>query len=252
VKKFQVLVSTYESRLYANNDQVKQLKQYPHLIIDQSPKHCEPEGLNVYQLEGKGLTKSRNKAIENAQASICLLSDDDLLYVDDLEKLITDSFAKNPDASVITFQVQTPSGKPYKNYKNKSFEHSKRSVISISSVEIAFKRDDIIDRKILLNENFGVNALFPCGEEAVFLNECMEKGLKVISVPIVICIHPIESSGKNFSQTGYLLAKGAMIRKLYGPFGFFLNFIYILKNLKKILISRCNITELFEGYFRGK
>lgn len=251
MKKFEILVSTYRSKLFKNYTQVQQLKEYDHIIIDQSPEGSSEVGLNVYTLEGKGLTKSRNLALSKAKAEICLISDDDLSYVDELDKKVLSAFTENPEASVITFQIQTPDGLPYKQYKANSYTHTTRSIISTSSVEIAFKRKDIIDNEIFFDENFGVNATFPCGEEAVFLKECGNRGLKVIYIPLVVCIHPDESSGKNFAGQNYLLAKGAMIKKLYGVFGFIMLIAYIFKNLKKILKARANITELFIGFLKA-
>lgn len=252
MKEFEILVSTYNSKLFNNYAQVQQLKTLNHLVIDQSPISEEYLDLNVIPLEGCGLTKSRNLALDRSTAKICLISDDDLAYVDNIKEIITDAFKQNPDVSVITFQIETPIGKPYKNYKKQTFTHTTRSMISTSSVEIAFKREDIINNNIRFNENFGVNAKFPCGEEAIFLKDCKNKGLKVIYIPLVVCVHPEESSGKDFGGKGYLLAKGAMIKKLYGASGFVMIFAYILKNFKKILTSKANVFELFKGFLMVK
>ncbi len=225
----EVLVSTYKSRLLENEVQIEQLQKIDHIIIDQSPLNESdyPEGLNIVPLKNSsGLTKNRNKAIENAKGEILLISDDDIEYTSGFENTIVNAFKDNPNAAVISFQVIKPDGVLFKNYKNSQFGHNKRSVISTSSVELAFRSDILKKHNLKFDENFGVNAKFPCGEEAVLLGQCLDLGLEVIYFPKPICIHPEESSGKDYNRKNLLLAKGAMIRKLYGALGFLLIFAF--------------------------
>jgi GT2 family glycosyltransferase len=250
--KLQILVSTYQSRLFKNLKQVEQLKNYEHVIVDQSPLEGTqyPAGYNVALMRNsKGLTKSRNKALSASKGELLLISDDDLEYTEDFSQQIITAFKENPNAAVISFQVLKPDGTYFKNYKSEQYIHTKRTAISTSSVELVFRRKILVENEIKFDEKFGVNAKFPCGEEAVLLGEIIDLGLEALYVPVPICIHPEESSGKDYDRSGLLLAKGAMIKRLFGAVGFFLLFAFIAKNFKKIFSSKARIIELFQGYF---
>jgi|LULL01.1.fsa_nt_gb GT2 family glycosyltransferase len=250
--KLEVLVSTYRSRLLKNLRQVGQLKHLNHVIVDQNPLNETqyPTELNIIPLHNSvGLTKNRNVAIEYSHGELILISDDDVEYIDDFQTKIIDAFEKNPHAVAISFQVLKPNGEPFKNYKNEIFFHNKRSVISTSSVELVFRRDILNKYNIKFDEQFGVNAEFPCGEEAVLLGQLLDLGFDILAYPEAICIHPEESSGKDYNRKKLLLAKGAMIRKLFGVLGFFLLFAFVLKNFKKIIKSKAKVGELFRGFF---
>ena len=54
----------------------------------------------------RGLSRSRNMAIDKADADICILCDNDVEYLPDYEKRIEDGFARHPDADLIVFYVQ--------------------------------------------------------------------------------------------------------------------------------------------------
>lgn len=248
----EVLVSTYKSRLFSNDKQIAQLKEQQHIIIDQSPNlsECYPDGLKVYPLiNSVGLTKNRNEALKNSCGDLILISDDDVEYIEKFDQKIIQAFKEHPEAAAITFQVLRPDGEPFKSYKSNVFFHTKRSVISTSSVELVFRREVLEKHNLKFDESFGVNAKFPCGEEAILLGSLLDLGEKVLFYPASICIHPEESSGKDFDKKNLLLAKGAMIRRLFGAIGFLLIFAYILKNFKKIMNSKAKVFELFQGYF---
>lgn len=250
----EILVSTYQSRLLKNKVQSEQLSLHGHIIVDQSPvKQSEyPEKLNIIPvLNETGLTKSRNKAIALSKGDLLLIADDDLEYIEGFQETILSSFNENPNAAMISFQILKPDGMPFKNYKQEKYIHNKRTVISTSSVELVFRKSILDKYKLSFDENFGVNAKFPCGEEAVLLGKMLDLNLELLSIPKPICIHPEESSGKDYDRKGLLLAKGAMIRKLFGFVGFFLLFIFIMKNFRKIMTSKARVTELFLGYFQA-
>ena len=51
----------------------------------------------------RGLSKSRNLAIESATGDICILCDNDVEYLKDYESRIMDAFEKHPEADLIVF-----------------------------------------------------------------------------------------------------------------------------------------------------
>lgn len=244
----QILISTM-------NDNFLDRHIYPssdHLIINQllNIKKSAYNKDNLFCYKEKGLSKSRNRALEHCTSDIALISDDDLEYVDNMEEIILSAFIENPDADIITFQVKTPENHLFKdNYKVKPFYHNQKTIMRVSSVEIAFRIDKIKNNHIKFNEDFGLGANYPTGEEAVFLNDALKKGLRILYIPIPIVIHPKESSGGMFKNNPQLLkAKGAMIFRIFGFSGYFVSFLFALIKYK---MSNYSLLEFYILMLKG-
>ena len=216
--KLEILISTMNSKF-----QKRELKPpAPYLIIDQLSSKGE-----------RGLAKSRNRAIESSFSDICLISDDDLEYFNNLQDNILKAFKENKDADIITFCIKTPNNKPYKRYKNIAFWHTKKTIMRVSSVEIAFRLESINRVNLRFDENFGLGSKFPTGEEIIFLSDAIDRGLKILYLPIDIVVHPIESSGKDYNNKNLIEAKGAMFYRLFGGLGYGVSALFALKKYKE-------------------
>jgi len=228
--KFQILISTVDSHYQKR----ALLLSVPHLIINQliNSESIDASQENLFEYTERGLSRSRNHALNHAAGEICLLSDDDLHYKEDIEDIIIQAFDENPTADIITFQIETPEGKPFKNYKTEPFWHNKRTIMRVSSVEMAFKRNAIEESHLRFDDNFGLGAEFPTGEENIFLSDALNKGLKLLYMPIPIVIHPPESSGQNYDNIKLVQAKGAMFERIFGLKGYAVSFLFTLKKYK--------------------
>lgn len=197
-----------------------------------------------------GLSKSRNRCIENASADICLLSDNDVYFDTETLNIVERSFVKYPEADILTFKVETPDGESFKNYKDEFFWHSKLSLAKVSSVEVAFRREAIVNKNIKFDENFGLGSKFATSEEYIFLSDALNCGLKIGFVPEVIVYHPKESSGGQFNKLSLVEAKGAMIKRVFGLYGIPICFIFSLKKFKHSEIGFLSFLKvIFKGFF---
>ena len=248
--RLQILISTVDDKIKLEN-----INKLNTIVINQliNKKKSVYRLPNIFSYSEKGLSKSRNKAIEKSDAEICLISDDDVQYKNDIENIILRSFLNNKDADIITFQIETPDGKKYKNYKKESFWHTKKTLMSVSSIEIAFRRESIINNNIKFDENFGLGTSFPTGEEIIFLTDALKKGLKILYIPIPIVIHPLESSGKDYDNEILIKAKGAMFYRIFGNLGYIVSVIFAFKKYKLSKYSFLKFTNLmFKGILMYK
>ncbi|MEA3456064.1 MAG: glycosyltransferase [Campylobacterota bacterium] len=227
---FQILISTVDSHF---QERALSLSA-PHLIIDQvvGVPPPRPTTEHLFEYTERGLARSRNHALDHASGKICLISDDDLYYEEDIERIVTEAFEENPAADIITFQIETPDGKAFNSYKNEPFWHTKRTIMRVASVEIAFRRSAIEKNYLRFDERFGLGAEFPTGEENIFLSDALDKGLKLLYIPIPIVIHPPESSGENYNDTKLVQAKGAMFERIFGLKGYAVSLLFALKKYK--------------------
>lgn len=207
------------------------------------------KNITMLSFNERGLSKSRNRGIDNSDADIILLTDDDVIFQSDCDDIITSAFEKNKDADIITFQVKTPEGKLLKHYSKTEFTHNKRSVLKVASIEIAIKKDAIDKYGVKYDEDFGLGSKYVSGEENIFLTECIKKGMNIRYEPKVINIHPKESSGNNLNLKG-IYSKGALFYRIFGISAIFTNIYFVIKKrtiLKNGLFK--SICYIYKGTF---
>ncbi|MES5891532.1 glycosyltransferase family A protein [Bacillus cereus group sp. RP43] len=201
--------------------------------------------------EDIGLSKSRNKAIFNSNDDgIVLLSDDDLVYVDNYSELIQKTFDENPDYDIIRFQVEGIN-KPFKMYKNKSAKLGYLSSLKTSSVEIAFRIKKIKEANIQFNEQFGAGSVYRMGEENIFLYECLSKGLKIKYEPIKIAdLYIGESSWFKGFNKKYFHDRGAIFSALSKRWAGVLILQFAFRHYKKYK-SNMTLLQAIRAMFNG-
>ena len=209
----EVLVSTMHQKDY---NLIKKMNiNSDAVVINQCDDNCHNEFCqNEYRIKWinsteRGLSKSRNMAIKNSNASICILADDDLVYVDDYKEKVKTQFELYPDADIITFKVEGIEEK-FQDYHTKMRVLNYLTLMKVASVEIAFKRNNILRNSLQFDENFGAGAKYQMGEENIFLTQCMKMGLKIIFVPVKIAdLHMGDSSWFKGYTKDYFVSKGA-------------------------------------------
>ena len=115
-----------------------------------------------------------------------------------------------------------------------------------------FRKKDIIDKGIVFNENFGTgSSRYLSGEENIFLMECIENGLKIMSSPIEIGrLTKGNSSWFKGFDNNYLYDKGALFRVLFGKKGYIMMLIFVIKKYK-LIKKDCNFFEAIIYAFKG-
>ncbi|MDR2409320.1 MAG: glycosyltransferase family 2 protein [Bacteroidales bacterium] len=132
--------------------------------------------LCVYSTE-RGLSKSRNLALEYAGADIVVIADDDICYNDGYDKTIIGAYDENPDFDILTFMV-----KDNKRYPRKKRKLNSLLIHKVASWEITMKLNAV--KSMRFNELFGVGSShISMGEENIFLAGCIKKKKKIMYIP---------------------------------------------------------------------
>ncbi len=157
----------------------------------------------------RGLSKNRNLALAAASAPICLIADDDLAYEADAFRKIIETFQDNPEIDIATFKY---TGTDSKSYPSETFNLSKPPKgYFITSFEIAFRRDKIIESGIKFNEDFGIGGKFPAGEEDIWIHDMLRYGLRGKFFPTAIARHEGATTGIRLAADPELIrTKGAV------------------------------------------
>lgn len=147
----------------------------------------------------RGVSKSRNMALSNAQGDICILSDDDEVFEDGYASMVKEAFQEQSSASVIAFNVHRINYSMKKKYY--TIKHFKESFRSFGSVMLSFKLKHIQGAGVRFNEKFGSGSQWGGGEDTLFLNDIRKKGLKVYECPSFLAT--IDYSGISMWFHGY-------------------------------------------------
>lgn len=127
----------------------------------------------------RGLSNSRNLALDNAIGDICLICDDDEEMQPDYKQTIERAFEELPQADIIIFLVKNHACK----LKKKIYCLSKLDCLKVCSWQIAFRRKKILDAGIRFDPQLGAGTVQGCGEENKFLLDCLNAGVSIYHHP---------------------------------------------------------------------
>ena len=132
----------------------------------------------------RGVGRNRNEAIFYSDCDICVLADDDMSFCDNYPDVVQKSFEENPDADVIIFNIDDGDTQRRKNTKKKRINGL--NYLNYGAARLAFRRESVLIHGITFNTLFGGGCKFSCGEDSLFIRECLRKGLKIIALPTTI------------------------------------------------------------------
>ena len=250
----EVLISTmnrtslsFLSNIFPDNS----CSNYKILIVNQTTRNAllksNDSNIRVINSFDKGLARSRNLAIKNATCELCLFADDDISYVQGFDVIVKEAFARYQYANIITYKMVNYKGELFTHYPN-IIRHNKKTVSSVNSVVISFRRKQVIDNKVFFNVNFGLGSTFETADEYVFLRSALKKRFKVFFEGKVLLSHPNFSSGKAVSSDRIVFARSAVFYKYNG----ILTYLKLVWHL--YLLFRNNdlkLNQFYKKYIQG-
>ena len=149
-------------------------------------EHFEYEGHDIawYSFSERGVGLNRNNALMRANGDIALFADDDMVYVSSYSELVEKAFKELPDADMIIFDLKYPENnrRPIKKIKRLR----KKDCMRFGAARFAVRTSRIHLNGVSFNLCFGGGAKFSSGEDTLFLNDCLAKGLRIYAYPAVI------------------------------------------------------------------
>src|SRR5690606_25492782 len=107
---------------------------------------CKGKSVRFLSLSERGVGLSRNTALMRATADICLIADDDLIYVDNYKEIVLNAFKDNPKADVIIFSVTIFDNKGQRTRKLKNKRVGLHNFMRYGAVRVAFRRSVILKK----------------------------------------------------------------------------------------------------------
>lgn len=219
------------------------------IVVNQCDKDefVNYENIKIINSKEKGLSKSRNLAIKNSNADICLISDDDEVFVDDVEKKIVKAYEDNPEADIIIFKVLNVKN----NLGNKKKKLNIFDLLKVSSVQISFKKEKI-EGKIKFDEKLGSGTENGAGEENDFLFKCLKKKLKIYYIPIEIAkLNTVQSTWFDGYNEKYFYNRGRTTRYIFGFWFAFVYAIYFVIFKHKVYKKDISFLKALKNIMKG-
>ncbi len=205
---------------------------------------------NIYVRESdkRGLSVSRNEALENAGCDKVILCDNDVRYEDDAFIRIKEAFDRHPDAGILVFFIERPERKEPVLKREGSLDrlHS----MKIFSPEIAVRRSMIGDLRF--DTDFGSGAKYSMGEENIFLFEAKRRGIKTVYVPERIAgLLPQESGWFKGYNEKFFFDRGAGYYAMDKGLWPLLSLQFIIRK-RKAYKDDISMTKAFECMRKGR
>ncbi len=202
------------------------------------------------KIHSKGVAINRNNALKHrVKGSICLLSDDDVVYFENSFKKIIQEFKEDTALEFLTFKIKTFSGKNYKEYKEHEFKHTLKSLSIIGIVDVAFKEEMIEKYSLRFDERFGPGGEYSIGEDFIFMTDAVKKKANIQYKPIDIVQHEDMGTGMVL-RDDIIFGRGAMFARVFGKLGSIINIYFAIKNKKKYK-SKYTFWEYNKLLFQG-
>ncbi len=195
----------------------------------------------------RGVGKNRNIALMYSSAKYILFGDDDINYVNNLEEIIVNCFNEIKNADVLIFNIETTGNDEIAQGRRQNRKVKRvrwYNYMNYGAVRIACRRERIFQNNIWFSDLFGGGAKYSCGEDTIFLSDCLKNKLKIYCVPITIAtVDQSSSSWFNGYNEKYFIDKGALLRKT-SPIMYRLFIRYYAFKMRTKDLGYCKIIKL--------
>lgn len=211
--------------------------------------------VSVFCYDERGVGLSRNHALSNATDELILFSDDDIVYVDDYESLIEQEFCAHPEADILFFNVEVEENR--RTYHIESFGPvTYRNSGRFPTYALAARRERLIDAKVSFSPLFGGGAKYSCGEDSLFIMDCLKAGLKCYQTPVTVGREEYrESTWFHGYNEKLFFDRGVLYHFLYGRLAVLMAIRFLLKHKSRICTevpAKRAFKLMREGIIEGK
>ncbi|MCR5735728.1 MAG: glycosyltransferase family 2 protein, partial [Lachnospiraceae bacterium] len=227
---------------------VNQCDEEGKTCIDRTLEDGRRQEITYICSKERGLSKSRNLAIENAASDIVILCDNDVEYEKDYEKKILDAYERHKDADLIVFYIKRRERLKPLSKKDRRLSHL--LALKIFSPEISFRKKSI--EGISFNEDFGAGAKYIMGEENIFLYECLRQHKKIYYVPERIAsLRDEQSTWFTGYDENFFISRGANYRAMSKRFCLFLILQFAVRK-RSLYRDRMTTAKALKKMLEGK
>jgi glycosyltransferase involved in cell wall biosynthesis len=196
-------------------------------------------------LPSKGVAKSRNAAISNAETKYLLFGDDDIVFNEDSINSAIAFLESNPEISILLLQAVDEDNVLRKSYPTKAHKLKLTNSAKAATYEMIIRVADFKSKSIYFDENFGAGAKNYLGDEYILIADALRAGLKGQFLPLTIAMHPAESSGNLRNTKNDALARSKIFTRVFGIWAPAMRLLFVLKPPAKRFGLRNTLSFIF-------
>ena len=185
-------------------------------VADQAVGALEERGARVVVLDSRGVAKSRNEALRQAQRKYLLFCDDDVT-VDIGGVAAAVAHLEATGAALALGRAVDETGAFRKNYPEETVPLTVLNSAKAATYEMIVDVEQARAADVWFDERFGagVDRLY-LGDEYIFIADLLRAGLKADAVPFTVGVHPTESSGSRWGTDADVDARSAALTRALG------------------------------------
>ncbi len=219
---------------------------------------CDRDGFECYPTRDgfarmfftrqRGLTRSRNLAMEKSMADICLLCDDDETFISDYPRRILDTYQSLPEADVLILKMENRPA----SFPDRILRLRFPLTMKVSSWQISFRRERVMAAGVRFDELLGAGTGNGAEEELKFLTDCQRAGLRIFYAPVAIAsVAQTASTWFHGYDEDFFENRGATTRYILGAGIASVYAVYYIVCKRRLYCEAIRPSQALRATFRG-
>jgi glycosyltransferase involved in cell wall biosynthesis len=180
-----------------------------------APGPAWPANVSVRPLPERGVTRSRNAAIEHCTTPWLWFMDDDVqLPPASLDALLQALPRREPN-EVLIVSLQAPDGRPLKQHAD-GRRYGRREILQVGTVQVVVHAGWVRGNGLRFPLRLGAGAPYPVCDEPVFLARALAAGARITHFGGVVVVHPDTSSGQGLARREQVRARALAFGAIFG------------------------------------
>ena len=188
---------------------------------------------NTFYLQGKGVAKSRNNALDQASGTYLLFGDDDVVFDPAQLELAIEYLNQHPELSLLLVAAKDETGQLRKNYPKKPTKLTRFNSARAATYEMIVRVEAVKALGVRFDEDFGAGAKNYLGDEYIFIADLLKAGGKADFAPFVIATHPSESSGSRWGKPEDRQARAKVFTRVFGALAPLIRIAFAARRIKE-------------------
>jgi hypothetical protein len=184
-------------------------------IPDGAPRRAD---VRYEVLPSRGVTKSRNAVLDGARGRYVLFADDDIVFHEEGVRSVLAELEEHPGLALVLGIAVDQGGRLRKPYPSRPVRLSRWNSGKAATYEIMLRRESFRRAGVRFDERFGAGVdPHYLGDEYILIADAIRAGLECRYLPVVMAMHPTDSSGAGWGTERDARARAAIFGRVFGP-----------------------------------
>jgi len=201
--------------------------------------------VRVVGLDTRGLSKSRNSALAQAEGDLIVFCDDDLALDLDGIMALARAFEQDGDLAFAAGWRGRGSGARMAGRRGRTERLTLFNSGRICAPELMVRRAAFGPNGVRFDTEFGLGARHGVGEEYVFVSDALKTGLKGMSLPIITGHHDDISTGSDWDDPALMRGRQQVLSRVFGPWAWMIRPVYAWRHRRRLGSMRAVVRFAF-------